>query len=439
MKRIHLILSLLLLCILAACSSENIKTSVDEASQTALKDVSYLGATIHINLTCKQAWTARCVASWCTIAPADGEGNATITVTISPNNTITSRTALINISSDKEIIALNVVQQGVNEKDLESLHYKLPVVFHVLYKTKTDETQYLKESRIQEVLRKVNEMYRGGKQSADFNLEFELVTTDDKGNRLETPGVDYIKWEDSYPIDFEYFMSNNGGKYKKYLWDPNRVINIMMYNFKAEEDSDKTVLGISHLPFSYSKGHRLEGLQTVSIMPLSLDNLSYTHCISINSIFINAESTANTYSPVDIVVTIAHELGHHLGLFHVFSEAEDEGCTDTDYCQDTESYNRDEYISYMDYAYEYDQTHHTRKYYTFENLIKRKTCEGDEFISYNVMDYSIGWCNRFSDDQKKRIRHVLMYSPLRPGPKAEATSREATPTGIIDLPIVTME
>lgn len=439
MKKFHLILTSLLLLILGACSSENIKTSVDEASQAALKDVSYQGATININLTCKQAWTARCIANWCTIAPTDGEGNATITVTINPNTSITSRSALISILSGKETITLNVVQQGVNEQDLESLHYKLPVVFHVLYKTKTEETQYLNEGRLQEVLRKVNEIYRGGSQGADINLEFELVTTDDKGNRLETPGIDYVKWEDSYPIDFEDFMSNNDGKYKKYLWDPNRVINIMMYNFKKDKESETTVLGISHLPFSYSKGHKLEGLSTVSIMPVTLDNLSYAHCVSINSIYINAETTTSSYSPADIVATIAHELGHHLGLFHVFSEAEDGGCTDTDYCQDTESYDRDEYQSYMEYAYEYDQTHHIRKYYTFDNLKKRKTCEGDEFISYNVMDYSMGWTNRFSNDQKKRIRHVLMYSPLRPGPKAEATSREATPTGSIDLPIVIMK
>ena len=43
------------------------------------------------------------------------------------------------------------------------------------------------------------------------------------------------------------------------------------------------------------------------------------------------------YSSTDIVATIAHELAHYLGLFHTFSESDDEGlntCMDTDYCDE---------------------------------------------------------------------------------------------------------
>ena len=49
----------------------------------------------------------------------------------------------------------------------------------------------------------------------------------------------------------------------------------------------------------------------------------------------------------DISVTIAHEMGHYLGLHHCFTENENgdmgDSCADTDFCEDTPSYNRIEY------------------------------------------------------------------------------------------------
>ena len=52
------------------------------------------------------------------------------------------------------------------------------------------------------------------------------------------------------------------------------------------------------------------------------------------------------------------------------------------------------------------------------------------------MDYSYSYLNQFTSDQFSRVRHVLMYSPLIPGPKiGQSTSARAVSDGPLDLPI----
>ena len=96
-----------------------------------------------------------------------------------------------------------------------------------------------------------------------------------------------------------------------------------------------------HLPFTVKGANSLAGLSEINVSHLELENLSFPYCVSINSLFINEESTGNTYNTADITVTLAHELGHYLGLHHVFSETENKNsCEDTDYCADTPTYNK---------------------------------------------------------------------------------------------------
>ena len=53
------------------------------------------------------------------------------------------------------------------------------------------------------------------------------------------------------------------------------------------------------------------------------------------------------------------------------------------------------------------------------------------------MDYSVTYSDRFTNDQRSRIRHVLTYSPLIPGPKQGQTQTRSVVEGPIDLPIRT--
>lgn len=52
------------------------------------------------------------------------------------------------------------------------------------------------------------------------------------------------------------------------------------------------------------------------------------------------------------------------------------------------------------------------------------------------MDYEICYSDRFTNDQRKRIRYVLSYSPLTPGPKKIGASIRTAIEGVLDLPMV---
>lgn len=60
----------------------------------------------------------------------------------------------------------------------------------------------------------------------------------------------------------------------------------------------------------------------------------------------------------------------------------------------------------------------------------------DVFTSYNLMDYEISYADRFTPNQRERMRHVLEYSPLIPGPKRTASTRSVAPQGVLDIPII---
>lgn len=330
--------------------------------------------------------------------------------------------------------------------------YKLPVVFHVLYVDPKDATQHVSAARLQTIVNNVNDLLEGGiyGKSANLNVRMVMAAYDENGNKLSTPGVDYIQLTGDYPIDPNELMNDRTGKYSKYLWDPNEYVNIMLYHFATNEADKGTTLGISHLPYTIEGENQMEGLTALKVKTLTKSMIDFCYCSSINSQYINNESSrygksdkgraGYTYNSSDINVTIAHELGHYLGLLHTYTEREGEqvdSCGDTDHCKDTPSYNRNEYDSYLsDYLKK-----HSGERLTMNDLVKRLSCDGKAFESTNMMDYSIGYAYAFSDEQKKRVRDVLYYSPLIPGPKKNRTenTRSSATTTHVRLPIRTIK
>ncbi|HEY9550729.1 MAG TPA: zinc-dependent metalloproteinase lipoprotein [Prevotella sp.] len=352
----------------------------------------------------------------------------------------------VNESSKKTTPKAAVYDQdddNTTQEINDAYRYKLPVIFHVFYSDATKSTQYVPQSRLAKILSNVNDLYKGNiyGQSEDINVEFQMAKTDEKGNTLKTPGVEYVKWTGAYPISYTTIMTDNNRIYTKYLWDPNEYINVFVYNFATENDDEGITLGISHMPYVVKNAKALQGLSIIEQTTLTKQNLNYAYCSSINSLYINEESTRYSkdkgkdtyyYSSSDVNVTLAHELGHYLGLHHTFTQrTQDESyemidsCADTDFCKDTPTYNR---IAYQQYMQRYLEETPKEKW-NLNDLLTRTNCNGSRFESENILDYSMSSSFRFTADQKYRMRQVLYYSPLIPGPKLQpGTTKRLIPT-----------
>lgn len=424
----YLFLLIILTGFWTGCKDSELDSPSIDLSESEFNDVSNEGATLKLEITTGSTWTASSDVDWCRPLPEKGTGNQSLTIAVEGNLETTQRTATVAIVSGGTEKKIQIHQNAATGE----LHYKLPVIFHVLYKDQSDRLQYVSQSRLAEILTVVNKLYNDNAKSVDMNLSFVLAESDPDGNALSTPGVEYIQYTEEYPIDCEEFMTDKSGKNVGYLWDPNRYINVMVYNFKVNPASKSTILGISHIPFSTVGGNFLEGLSETQQAHLELGNLKFPYSVSVNSLYINVQSTSTVHSPNDVTVTMAHELGHYLGLHHVFSEDMQgtvNDCIDSDYCDDTPTYNKVYYDEWLGM-----QTAVGIR--LLSKLAVRENCQtGQQFISNNIMDYAYSYTNRFTDDQRDRIRHVLTYSPLIPGPKKGVTKTRSAAATPLDLPI----
>lgn len=435
----YLLLVSIWILLFAGCKDSDTEDNLKlELSESSFENISSEGTTLTVEISSSNTWVAESSSTWCKLVPDQGASNQPLKIVVNANLNTTARDASIVVTSAgiKKTITVNQLGSSPNAGEH---HYELPVIFHVLYRDSRDPLQYVSPDRLAEILNVVNNLYKDKLKSVDMNLTFTLATTDADGEKLATPGVEYIEWKDSYPIDCDKFMTDDttegGAGYVEYLWDPNQYINVMIYNFATDPQSSSTTLGISHLPFTVTGTNSLEGLNETKYSYLELENLSFPYCTSINSLFINEQSTSASYNTSDVTVTLAHELGHYLGLHHIFSESPEGTCEDTDYCEDTPSYNKNDY----DQTFQWAVTGGVASDQLFAFLVKRKSCNGTEFISHNIMDYSVSYSDQFTQNQYDRIRHVLTYSPLIPGPKKEQTKAATAIDGILKLPIRTVK
>lgn len=425
----RLIFLVSLLFFLISCGDFDSETAKLELSQSTFDDVSANGETLKIDITCNSTWQASSNQSWCIPNKQNANNDGELILTIHANNTSKERYATVTIIS-KKVTKTIKISQIATTTPVEEYHYKLPVIFHILYNDPTDRNQYVEKARLSEIINACNSIYQNkiyknanSNISQDMNLEFIMATEAPDGTSLEEPGIEYINW-DTPSMDCTQFMDgkneSQAKEYAKMIWNPKLYINIFIYPF-----TNKSILGISHLPYALS-AYPLAGLNNGNYY--LKNEVAYPHCISINSIYIYENSDNIRYTAYDVYVTLAHELGHYLGLHHAFSEDGNNTdlCKDTDYCDDTPTYNIVEYNDWVN-GLPRDQQ------YTLTYLSARHNCAGEAFTSRNIMDYAYCFSDEFTPDQRKRIRHVLSYSPLIPGPK-EYTSTDTRSLGSDEKP-----
>lgn len=411
---------MLTLLVVSCKNEEQPKINVQPSSE--LTSVPSEGGTYDVAISSAESWIIKEQdLNWVRLARYGSGNDQRLKVEVESNLSEQARTLTLKLISKHDIKEIAITQQG--KPAGQELKYRLPIVFHVLYKEEADKTLNLPQEKIYEVLKEVNRLYAVN----GINLEFVPATISPSGTVMREAGIHRVQWvsEAINPVDM---MTNEDPEYLHLLWDPNKYINVMLYKFTIPN-----ILGIATFPLTPEQ-NPLVGMDVVPFTNLDVRDLNRLRGISLNVAWTNADEKGNPFAPyvskelldrqVSLPTTLAHELGHLLGLRHAFAEGPDGACVDTDYCEDTPSYSKrpdyDDYVSRMMSDAQYNP--YFPKEFRWESLFERTACDGSKFVSHNIMDYSYSYMDQFSPQQKERIRHVLDYSPFIPGPKKTVVS-----------------
>lgn len=222
--------------------------------------------------------------------------------------------------------------------------------------------------------------------AADTEIEFELAVLDTNGNKLEEKGIH--RYEDKTRTSWSTSEIESTLK-PKTSWDPSKYLNIWVVTL-----SNSSTLGYAQFP----EQSTLDG---ISVDPTT--DKPETDGVVINTAYFGSNHTdAGTFtsgsyglkSPFDRGRTATHEVGHWLGLRHIWGDGD---CSADDFCADTPNAGNDN-----DGLTDCSQI--------------VNSCTGDAFddMYQNYMDYTSDACmNLFTKDQTTRMRTVLENSPRR--------------------------
>ncbi|MDO4728327.1 MAG: T9SS type A sorting domain-containing protein [Bacteroidota bacterium] len=205
--------------------------------------------------------------------------------------------------------------------------YVIPVVVHVIHSGQAVGTgRNVSDARVHSQIKVLNEDFRkeantpGYGQGVDTHIEFCLVKTDPEGN--PTTGINRVNMG-----NMQWNRNNIETTLKPQTqWDPTRYFNIWVVQFAGDAEG---LLGYAQFP----EGSTLLGI------PAS--GSANTDGVVINwSAFGRRSESPGSYMPTyDKGRTATHEVGHCLGLRHIWGD--NASCTvnalDTmqDFCPDT--------------------------------------------------------------------------------------------------------
>lgn len=296
--------------------------------------------------------------------------------------------------------------------------YKIPVIIHVIYQnsqsTIQNGSQNIPYEQAISQIRVLNEDYQRTNADASNtrsvfipfagtmpDLEFVPATKDPNGNVLPEPGVERINGEVRFG---KTSWSAPGGDTDTQLkpntiWDPTKYLNIWSVNF-----SSSGLFGYAQFP----EGSGLPGMPT-GTEPANTDGV----VINYRSIGSNYDAAGNPVSGGPYITsplapgtdrgrTATHEIGHWLGLRHIWGDGD---CSADDFCDDTPSQDGDSPLTTNCASSHANNTCTTTD-------VPYGIDAPDQIENY--MDYSADVCmNMFTTDQVNRMYTVLDNSPRR--------------------------
>ncbi|MEP2026820.1 MAG: zinc metalloprotease [Reichenbachiella sp.] len=265
---------------------------------------------------------------------------------------------------------------------------KIPVIVHIIHNgEEIGEGPNITFEQVKSQIEVLNEDYRKKEYTNGFNINsvgadmeimFFLAEYSPSGNKLAEAGIDRVnggrqEWPKGIlrnPIETTLKPAT--------FWDPTKYLNIWTVNFGGFTGRD--LLGYAQFPSNSG----LAGLN-------SDGGLAETDGVVIGYKYFGSSQKGDfdyIFSPFNLGRTCTHEIGHWLGLRHIWGDGE---CDVDDYCYDTPNASEPSYGC----------------------LQNKYSCRSYDMIE-NYMDYSDDACmNTFTIDQKSRITTVLNNSPRR--------------------------
>lgn len=276
-----------------------------------------------------------------------------------------------------------LIEKGNANKSQNGGIITIPVVVHVIHNGQTlGSTSNIVDEQVVSQITVMNQDYRkltgtpgfnSNPVGADVQIQFALAKVDPNGN--PTNGIDRVN------LCQTSWSRNAIETYVKpeTIWDPSQYMNMWSLRF-----TDTTLLGYAQFP----DGSNLPGLNPISGYDFT-DGVVAAYSTFGSSDF-NVNNNFNLNAPYDKGRTMTHEVGHFLGLRHIWG---DSACGN-DYCADT-------------------PTAHTANYNCTPNIASCTDPLVFEMVQ-NYMDYTNDTCmNIFTINQKDRITTVMNNSPRR--------------------------
>jgi PKD repeat protein len=263
----------------------------------------------------------------------------------------------------------------------------IPIIFHIIHNgDAVGQNENIPQSRVTSQLAILNNDFRRiqgtpgyntNPVGADTEIEFCLAVVDPNGNILAEPGISrrnmtQASWQRSTGAANDI----QGVLKPQTIWNPEQYLNIWVVNFGGASAS---LLGYAQFPNSTLAGIGTNngGATTDGVV------IRFTTC--------GNSGTAN--APYNAGRTLTHEIGHFLGLRHIWGDGN--SCTASDFCDDTPKSTSSNY-----------------------GCVNRNSCvdpaPDPKDMVENYMDYSDDACmNIYTNDQKTRMLTILSSAPRR--------------------------